>query len=342
MPRYAQIISTGRCVPDKVMTNADVESLLGESVDQWLIANVGIRERRVMTDEQATSDLAVVAARQALDRAGLKPSELDLVIVATDTPDYVSPATSSVVQAKLGAINAGTFDVNCACAGWVTATDLAARYIATDPDYRHVLVVGAYGMTKFVDWKDKHTCTLFADGAGAIILSAGDEPGYLAGKLLAHGEYHDALGIYSGGTYRPATPENVAAYGKPKVQFVKKFPKTFNSDNWPPLIRATVAKAGLTPDDIDFYLFTQLNLRTIEFMMDNLGQPMSKTHWVMDKWGYTGAACIPMALDDALYGGRAAHGQPNGPRKGDNVIFCASGGGLAMAVTVWKWTADSG
>ncbi len=324
------------------MTNADVELLLGESVDQWLIANVGIRERRIMADEQATSDLALVAARQALDRAGLKPADLDLVIVATDTPDYVSPATSSVVQAKLGAVNAGTFDVNCACAGWVTATDLAARYIAADPDYQHVLVVGAYGMTKFVDWKDKHTCTLFADGAGAIILSAGDEPGYLAGKMLARGEYHDALGIYSGGTRRPATPENVAAYGKPKVQFVKKFPKTFNSDNWPPLIRAAIAKAGLTPDDVDFYLFTQLNLRTIEFMMDNLGQPMSKTHWVMDKWGYTGAACIPMALDDALYGGRAAHGQPNGPRKGDYVIFCASGGGLAMAVTVWKWTAASG
>lgn len=337
MPRFAQIVSTGRYVPEKLMTNADVEVLLGEKVDQWLIANVGIRERRIMADEQATSDLAVAAARQALERSGLKPSDLDLVIVATDTPDYVSPATSSVVQAKLGAVNAGTFDVNSACAGWVTATDMAARYIATDSDYRHILVAGAYGMSKFVDWKDKHTCTLFADGAGAIILSAGDEPGYLAGKMLARGEYHDALGIYSGGTHRPATPENVVALGKPKVQFVKKFPKTFNSDNWPPLIRATAAKAGLTPDGIDFYVFTQLNLRTIEFMMDNLGQPMSKTHWVMDKWGYTGSACIPMALDDALHGGRAAHGQPDRPKKGDHVIFCASGGGLAMAVTVWKW-----
>jgi 3-oxoacyl-[acyl-carrier-protein] synthase-3 len=327
---YAQIISTGRYIPEKVVTNQDLNRILGEDVDTWLIENVGIRERHVMADDETTSDMIVRAAQQALARANLQSTNLDLIIVATDTPDYISPATASVVQAKLGATNAGTYDVNCACAAWVTALDLAARYIATDADFRHILVAGAYGMTKFLDWHDKYTATLFADGAGAVIVRAGDAPGYLAGKLVARGEYHDALGIYTGGTYRPATPEVIAQLGKPRVQFVKKFPKTFNSDNWPPLVRAVVAKAGLTLDDIQLYLFTQLNLRTIELVMQNLGQPMSKTHWIMDKWGYLGSACIPVALDDLL------ERDPTRLKRGDNIVFCATGGGMAMAASVWR------
>ncbi|MGD2077803.1 MAG: 3-oxoacyl-[acyl-carrier-protein] synthase III C-terminal domain-containing protein, partial [Chloroflexota bacterium] len=239
------------------------------------------------------------------------------------------------VQAKLGAKNAGTYDINCACAGWVTALDAAARYIITDSDYDKILVAGGYGMTRYIDWTDKYTCTLFADGAAAAIVGAGDAPGFLAGKLIAAGEYHDALGIYTGGTFRPATAEAVAEYGKPKVQFVRKFPATFNSDNWPPLIMDTLAKADLQLEDIDFFVFTQLNLRTIEFVMEKLGQPMSKTHNIMDKWGYLGSACIPAALDDSLIAGV-------GPKTGDNVLFCASGGGLAMAASLWKWTVDDG
>ena len=332
MARHAQIISTGRYIPEKLITNADFNQILGEDVDSWLIENVGIRERHVMAEKETTSDMIVAAARQSLDRAHLVPADLDLIIVATDTPDYISPATASVVQAKLGAHNAGTYDINCACAAWVTALDMAARYIATDADYRHILVAGGYGMTKFLDWHDKYTATLFADGAGAVIVKSGDAPGYLAGKLVAHGEYHDTLGIYTGGTFRPATPAVVAQLGKPRVEFVRKFPATFNSDNWPPLVRAVVAKAGLTLDDIDFFLFTQLNLRTIEFVMQNLGQPISKTHWIMDKWGYLGSACIPVALDDALERGK-------GPQPGDHVVFCSSGGGMAMAASVWKWIA---
>jgi len=330
MTRYAQIISTGRYIPAKTITNAELDLLLGENVSAWLVENVGIRERHAMAENETTSDLIIAAARQAMDRANITARDLDLIIVATDTPDYFSPATASVVQAKLGAMNAGTYDVNCACAAWVTGLDIAARYIATDSDYRHILVAGGYAMTKFLDWRDKSTGTLFADGAGAVIVRAGDAPGYLAGKLLARGEFHDALGIYTGGTYRPATPENLATFGAPRVQFVKKFPKTFNSDNWPPLVRAVVQKAGLTLDEINFFLFTQLNLRTIEFVMQNLGQPFSKTHWIMDKWGYLGSACIPVALDDAIERGR-------GPKPGDHVVFCATGGGMAMAASVVRW-----
>jgi 3-oxoacyl-[acyl-carrier-protein] synthase-3 len=335
MNRYAQIISTGRYIPEKIVTNADLNKILGEDVDAWLIENVGIRARHVMAENETTSDMIVAASRQAIERAGIAPADLNLIIVATDTPDYISPATASVVQAKLAATNAGTYDINCACAAWVTGLDMAARYIATDSAYRYILVAGGYGMTKFLDWRDKYTATLFADGAGVVIVGAGDTPGFLSGKLMARGIYHDAMGIYTGGTYRPATPQVVSELGKPRVQFVKKFPATFNSDNWPPLVRAVVAKAGLTLGDIDFFLFTQLNLRTIEYVMQSLGQPMSKTHWIMDKWGYLGSACIPAALDDALEHGKR-------PKPGDHVVFCASGGGMAMAAAVWKWSVGSG
>ncbi|GAB4471258.1 MAG: ketoacyl-ACP synthase III [Anaerolineae bacterium] len=332
-PRYAQIIATGLYIPEKVITNDDLNEILGENVGDWLVQNTGIRERHVMADDETTSDMIAASARQALDRARLRADDLDLIIVATDTPDYISPATASVVQHKLGAVNAGTYDINCACAAWVTGLDMAARYIATDPDLNTILVAGGYGMTKFIDWTDKYTCTLFADGAASVIVRAGPEPGFLSGKLVAHGEYHDALGIYTGGTYRPATPQTVAELGKPRVQFVRKFPATFNSDNWPPLVREAVRKAGLTLDQIDYFLFTQLNLRTIEYVMEALGQPMSKTHWIMDKWGYLGSACIPAALHDGLERGK-------GPRKGDHVVFCATGGGMAMAASVWRWTLD--
>jgi 3-oxoacyl-[acyl-carrier-protein] synthase-3 len=332
MARFAQIASTGRYIPARVVTNRELNDMLGEDVDAWLIENVGIRERHVMAEDETTSDLIAAAARPALVRAGIAASDLDLIITATDTPDYISPATAAVVQAKLGARNAGGYDVNCACAAWVTALDMAARYIATDERYRNILVAGGYGMTRFLDWTDKYTGTLFADGAAVAIVRAGEAPGFLSGRLMGRGEYHDALGIYTGGAVRPATPQTVAELGKPRVQFVKKFPKTFNSDNWPPLVRAVVAQAGLTLRDIAFYVFTQLNLRTIEFVMENLGQPMSKTHYIMDKWGYLGSACIPAALDDALEQGK-------GPHRGDNVVFCATGGGLAMAASVWRWTA---
>jgi len=329
--RFAQILSTGRYVPERVVTNAELGKLFPErDIDGWLRANVGIEERRFMADDQATSDLSLHAARQALERAGVVPEELDLIIVATDTPDYISPATATVLQAKLGAVNAGTFDINTACAGWVTAMDTAARYVMTDPAMDRVLVVGAYGMSRYVDFSDHKTCTLFADGAGATLIGAGDEPGFLAGKLQASGDYYDALGIYTGGVAEPRTPAEINE-GIPHVQFVRRFPATFNSDHWPPLIYEVVEKAGMTVDDIDFFVFTQLNLNTIKEIMRIIEQPLEKTHWVMDKWGYTGSACIPMALDDALV-------QEKGPKYGDNVLFVASGGGISMAGGLWRWT----
>jgi 3-oxoacyl-[acyl-carrier-protein] synthase-3 len=344
--------------------NRRLEARLGKPVDAWLRANVGIEARHYMRGDaidygfgpndddgdgtgdgagsfgedsghgarQTTSDLAAHAGAQALARAGLDPAALDLIVVATDTPDQLSPATASVVQAKLAAPNAAAFDVNCACASFVTAVDVAAKAIATDTDYDAALVVGAYGMSRFIDWSDKTTATLFADGAGAVVLRAGTAPGVLATKLRAFGRYHDALGIFAGGARRPATPQEVAAHGKPRVEFAKKLPASFNLDHWPPLVRDALAKAGLTPDDVRLFVFTQLNLRTIEAVMQRLGQPMSRTHWVMDKWGYTGSACVPMALDDAVAAGVLS--------PGDHVVLCASGGGIAMGASVIRWTAE--
>jgi len=332
--RYAQILATGRYVPARTVTNAEMDRILGEPVDQWLRDNVGIVERHYMADDEVTSDLALKAARQALLRAGIEPGELDLVIVASDTPDQPSPGTSSVLQHKLGAHRAGTFDVNCACASFVTALDMASKAIRADEDLRKVLVVGAYGMSRHVDWKDKKTCTLFADGAGAVLLGAGEQPGILAGKLEAHGEYHDALGIYGGGTLHPSTPDYVAQHGQPHVKFVRKFPATFNTERWPAMVHALLGKAGATLDDVKLFVFTQLNLRTIEATMGVLNVPMSRTHWTMDRWGYTGSACIPMTLDDAVQAGKV--------HKGDLVLLVASGGGLAMAGAILRWSFDFG
>ncbi|MBC6935508.1 MAG: ketoacyl-ACP synthase III [Chloroflexi bacterium] len=326
--RHAQIISTGAYVPERVVTNADLDRILGEPVSDWLIENVGIRERRVMAENQVTSDLAVYAARAALEKAGLKPDAVDLVIVATDTPDYISPGTSSVVQHKLGAKNAGTFDVNCACAAWVTGLDIAARYIATDADYNYILVIGAYGMTRYVDWKDKRTATLFADGAGAVLLRGGEKPGFLGAKLVADGSFHDYLGIYAGGTLQPTggTPESPRQF----VKFVKRFPPDTNNQAWPKLVRDLMTKINRPVSDINKIYFTQLNINTIKYVLSDLGLTMEQTHNIMDKWGYTGSACMPMALDDAVALGK-------GPQPGELVVFIGSGGGAAFGAAAFEW-----
>lgn len=330
MKRHAAILGTGKAIASQRATNADIGKRLGQDVDAWLVENVGIRERFFMADDERTSDLALVAAREALGSAGVPADEVDLVIVATDTPDYISPATAAVVQSRLGARRAGAYDLNAACSGWVTALDAASKTIVADERYRNVLVVGAYGMSRFIDWSDKRTATLFADGAGAVLVGESRTPGLLASRLLAFGELHEALGVFTGGTARPATQAAIGAHGAPHVEFVKRFPPTFNLEHWPALIHGTLGDARITLDDVDLFVFTQINLRTIEATMQALGQPMHKTHTTMDKWGYTGSACIPMTLDDAVKQGRLAPGK--------HVLFCASGGGVSMAAAVARWT----
>jgi 3-oxoacyl-[acyl-carrier-protein] synthase-3 len=212
-------------VPEKVVTNKDIEQLLGRpGTAQWLVENVGIRERRIMADHEVTSDLALHAGQQALKSARIKAEDVDLIILSTDTPDYLSPATSVVVQYKLGAENAGTFDVNCACAGLVTSLDIASRYIKTDPGMKNILVIGAYGMTRFMDWTDHYTCTIFADGAGAMVLQSSEErEGFIASKLIADGSYYDHVGVFVGGTAEPPTVEAIQNH-RHHLAFRKRFP----------------------------------------------------------------------------------------------------------------------
>lgn len=326
-----RILGTGAHVPARVVTNSELDALIGESTSEWLIKNVGIRSRHWLDRSETTSDLVAEAARRALVSADIGAQDLDLLIVSTDTPDYLSPATSAVVQHKLGAIRAGCFDVNSACAGWVTALDQGARYLRTEVGAKYVLVAGGYAMSRFLDIRDKTTANLFADGAGAAVLGVGAQPGWLSSNFKTLGNHYDALGIFRGGAARPCTEDTVKSGGAPKVEFVRRFPANFNTEHWPELIRGALSKASLTFDDVGLYLFTQLNLRTIERVMETIGQPLSKTHWVMDKWGYTGSPCVVMALDDAITHGR-------GPQPGAVVVFCASGGGVSMAASVWRWT----
>src|ERR1044072_1780674 len=265
----AHIISTGILVPEQIVTNADLSCILGEDINPFVTSVLGIHERHVCAENESTADLATHASRQALEAARLDASEFALIILATDPPEQLSPATSVVVQHRLGAVNAGTFDVNCACAGFVTALDTASKFIIADPAYRNVLVVGAYAISKYLDWHDKKTATIFADGAGAVVLQATDDrPGFLAGKLHADGSFHDHMGIYAGGTHLPVSEQGLDEGKWTKVRFAKKYPAEVNTEGWPAIVRDVLAKSKLTLDDIKLFLFTQVNLSTIKEVME--------------------------------------------------------------------------
>lgn len=329
MKRFAHIIGTGSFAPSTVLDNKYFTELLGEDVDEWLRTNLTIRQRHICTDHESTVDLAVEASKKALQRSNIKSEKLALILLATDTPAYISPATSAAVQYKLGAKNAANFDLNCACAGFVTALDAGAKYITSDQAYNHVLVIGAYAMSKYLDWRDKYTCTIFADGAGAVVLQGSEEPGgFLGSKLIADGKYHDYMGIYAGGTHRPLTKE-ILDEGHQFVRFLKKFPPDINSKHWPVLVRDVAQKVGVEIKDIDFILFSQININTIRVVMQELALPMERTHCIMDRYGYTGSACIPMALDEAV--------QQDKIKEGDLVALVGSGGGFSMGCDFIRW-----
>lgn len=327
---YAKITGTGSFVPEKVLTNEDLSRMLGEDINDFVSQVVGIHERHICAENESTADLATEAAKRALEAADVRPEDLDLIILATDTPEYMSPATSVVVQHRLGASNAGTFDLNCACAGFVTALDTASKFIIADDSYQKVLVIGAYAMSKYLDWNDKKTATIFADGAGAVVLEAShEEPGLLASKLVADGSFHRHMGIFAGGTHIPIT-EDVLHEGRwTKVRFAQKFPPEVNIEGWPAIVNDVLKKSDLRLSDVDLFLFTQVNLSTIKEVMRVMELPMERTHTIMQKWGYTGSACIPMVLDDAVREGKLKRGQV--------VVMCASGGGLNMACAAFRW-----
>jgi 3-oxoacyl-[acyl-carrier-protein] synthase-3 len=327
--RYARIASTGRYLPEIEISNDALrrrfEATAPGFVDKMEAAS-GIRKRWHAREGWATSDLAFEAARQALKRAGKSPEALDLIVLGTDSPDYVTPATSVVLQHKLGARNAGTFDVGCACASFPTGLASASGILATNPAVRTVLVVGVYLMHRLAD-RDDPMSFFYGDGAGAAVLVPGETPGFLGAAFQADGAYHRHWGIYSGGTFEPATEESVRA-GRTRVRLLERYPPEINHEGWPRLVRRLAREQGFAVRDIDFVIFTQVRRPSIELVMQELGLPMERTHTVMEEWGYTGSACIPMALDDALEKGKI--------RPGSLLVLVGSGVGYNQAAVALR------
>ncbi len=329
MARHANIVSTGRYVPEREVTNDELrarfDALVPEFVDK-MEASSGITSRWWVPETWATSDVALPAARQALERAGRRPEDVDLIILGTDSPDYITPATSVVLQHKLGAVNAGTFDVGCACASFPTGLAIAAGMIATNPGLKTVLVVGVYLMHKLTN-PDDPMIFFYGDGAGAAVLEPRETPGFVSSASQAGGEYHRHWGIYSGGTFEPATVDSVNA-GRTTVKILDRYPPEINHEGWPRLTRRVAREGGFELSDIDLIIFTQVRKPSIELVMADLGLPMEKTHTVMEKWGYTGSACIPMALDDAVAKGKV--------HPGDLLVFIGSGVGYNQAGAAFR------
>ncbi len=328
MPRHARIVSTGCYVPEIEVTNDALRERfahLPEFVDK-MEAGSGILTRFHAPEDWATSDLALPAARQALERAGRTPADVDLIVLGTDSPDFITPATSVVLQHKLGAARAGTFDVGCACASFPTGLASAAGLMATNPALRTVLVVGVYLMHKLADPLDP-MIFFYGDGAGAVLLEAGDEPGFEGAAFQADGAYARHWGLLAGGTAEPASEEALRA-GRLRVRMLERYPPEINHVGWPTLVRRLAHEQDFALDSIDFTIFTQVRKPSIELVMQALGLPPERTHTVMEKWGYTGSACIPMALHDACEQGLA--------RPGMRLVMVGSGVGYNQAAVALR------
>jgi 3-oxoacyl-[acyl-carrier-protein] synthase-3 len=330
---HPNIVATGSYLPELEMTNDDIrarfEGRERDFVDKMQAAS-GILTRWHAPSDWAASDLALRAAQQALERAGRGAEEIDLIILGTDSPDYITPATSVVLQSKLGAKNAGTFDVGCACASFPTATATAAGLMATNASLRVVLVVGVYMMRKLAA-ADDPMVFFYGDGAGAAVLEQTEEGGFVSSAFAADGSYHRNWLIQSGGTVEPVSAEALRE-GRTSVKMLERYPPEINNTGWPRLVREVAANGAFAVGDIDFIIFTQVRKPTIELVMKDLDLPMEKTHMVMEKWGYTGSACIPMALDDAI--------QQQKIRPRDLVVLIGSGVGYNQAAAALRMPAN--
>ena len=328
MGRFARVRATGMYLPPREVSNQALkEHFAGTETIDKLAAATGIRCRWYAPEDWTTSDLALAASRDALERAGIGPEELDLIVLGTDSPDYLTPATSVVLQHKLGAKNAGTFDVGCACASFPTGFAAAAGILATNPGIRKALVVGVYLMERLAD-PDDPTIFFYGDGAGAAVLEVSEAPGFVAAAFQADGAYAANWGIYAGATAEPATVEAVEA-GRTRVRFIERYPPEVNHEGWPRLVRRLASDGGFAVEDIDCAIFTQVRKPSIELVMESLGLPIDRTHMVMEDWGYTGSACVPMALHDAVEKGKI--------RRGDLVVLVGSGVGYNQAAVALRW-----
>jgi 3-oxoacyl-[acyl-carrier-protein] synthase-3 len=320
-----QIVGTGSYAPQQVVRNEDL-AILGYD-PEWIIQRTGIRERRRAAEDEATSDLAYKAAQRCLDDANVSASELDLILVATMTPDMPTPSTACLLQRRLGC-TAAAMDLNAACSGFMYALVTGAQFIKTGV-MKRVLVVGADLMSRTVHPDDRKTFPLFGDGAGAALLgSAGDDHGLLSFTLGADGGGAELLCVPGGGSREPLTSETIEA----RRQFM--FMDGRQVFKWAvrtcgDAMRQTVDDAGLSMDDIDLVVLHQANIRIIDAACENLGLQRDKVFVNLDRYGNTSAGSIPLALDEARRQGRV--------HSGDNVLFCGFGAGLAWAAGVMRW-----
>lgn len=324
---YAQIVGWGSAVPSRVMTNADLEKIVDTS-DEWIKSRTGISERRVSGPKDSTSTLAIRAAQLALQVADLNPNRLDLVIVATTTPDYPMPSVASLVQDGIGASRAGAFDLNAACSGFVYALSVANGLIASG-QHENVLVVGADTLTKWVDWTDRGTCVLFGDGAGAVILQRSESATGVRSCILgSDGSGASSLLIPAGGSRTPITLEQI----QNRQNFIKmKGPEVyrFAVNVMAQATQQAIAAAGMTVDDIDLFIPHQANIRIIHSAMKALKIPPEKVFTNVEHYGNTSAASIPIALCEAIAEGRV--------HAGSNLALVGFGAGLSWASAVVNW-----
>jgi 3-oxoacyl-[acyl-carrier-protein] synthase-3 len=329
--RGSTIAGIGRSVPPRILTNQELSKTVA-TTDEWIVARTGIRERRVVSDGVATSDLAVEAAREALRNAGVDAQEIDLVIVGTASPDMLFPATACLVQDRIGATRAGAFDASAACSSWAYGVAMGHAAIASGTA-NTVLVIGAEALSRIVDWTDRATSVLFGDAAAAVVLRpCSPEQGFLSFHLGSDGSGASWISMPGGGSRRPASHESVDA----RDHFLKMNGREvfkFAVRAIPRAIERVVADAGLSIEDVDCFIPHQANVRIIQAAAERLGQPMDRFFVNVEQYGNTSAASVPVALYEAAVEGRI--------RPGSLVVFVAFGAGLTWGAAAMRWTDEA-
>jgi len=317
---YARIVGTGGYLPEKVLTNHDLARMVDTS-DEWIVTRTGIRQRHIAAADQKASDLALEASRRALNAAGIGAEQLSLIVVATTTPDMIFPSTACILQAKLGVHGCAAFDVQAVCSGFTYALATADAFIRAG-QCRYALVVGTEVYSRILDWTDRATCVLFGDGAGAVVVAAGERPGILGSKLHADGGYTKILSV-------PGQVSGGAVQGKAFVTMEGNAVFKFAVRVLEEVVEETLAAYGVKRSAIDWLIPHQANLRIIEATARKLGLPMHKVVVTVDRHANTSAASIPLALDEAVRDGRIVSGQ--------HVLLEAVGGGFTWGAVLVKW-----
>ncbi len=325
--RTVSIIGTGSYLPEKVLTNAGLEKIV-ETTDEWITSRTGIKERRIAAEGEFTSDLAAKAAQAAIENAGINPEEIDLIIIATITPDRFMPSTACIVQTKIGAMRAACFDISAACSGFLYAIEIAQQFI-TSQAFNTILVVGADKLSSIVNWQDRNTCVLFGDGAGAAILRhRAHGHGVIATRMGSNGQLADLLQVPGGGCALPITAEN-ASQRLNTLHMEGRETFKHAVTNMVESARQVLDDAGLHPDDLACVIPHQANLRIISAVAERLEVPLEKIMVNLDRYGNTSAAAVAIALDEANRTGRM--------KVGDYVLLVVFGGGMTWASSVIQW-----